>query len=89
MRGKIVLITGASSGIGQVMARELARMGVGVPMVCRDAGRGDRARPGVARSRRSPRPSSCLRIFCRNRSSGRWPTDLVGRPIETSSWSAA
>jgi len=49
MRGKIVLITGANSGVGFVTARELAKMGVSVLMVCRDAERGARAQAEVAK----------------------------------------
>jgi NAD(P)-dependent dehydrogenase (short-subunit alcohol dehydrogenase family) len=48
MKGKTVLITGANSGIGFVTARELAKMGARVLMVCRDAGRGAQARAEVA-----------------------------------------
>jgi retinol dehydrogenase-14 len=60
MRDKIVLITGASSGIGLVTARELARMGAGVLMVCRDAERGQRARTEVAKVASGPAPEVLL-----------------------------
>jgi NAD(P)-dependent dehydrogenase (short-subunit alcohol dehydrogenase family) len=49
MRGKIVLVTGASSGVGFVTARELARMGAQVLMICRDDARGAHARAAVER----------------------------------------
>jgi NAD(P)-dependent dehydrogenase (short-subunit alcohol dehydrogenase family) len=48
MRGKTVLVTGANSGIGFVTARELAKMGACVLMVCRDTQRGSQAREAVA-----------------------------------------
>jgi NAD(P)-dependent dehydrogenase (short-subunit alcohol dehydrogenase family) len=48
MRGKIVIITGASSGIGLATARELARRGAAIVMVCRDAERAEAARRDVA-----------------------------------------
>lgn len=47
MYGKTVLVTGASSGVGFVTARELARMGAQVLMVCRDSRRGAHARAAV------------------------------------------
>jgi NAD(P)-dependent dehydrogenase (short-subunit alcohol dehydrogenase family) len=43
MRGKICLVTGASSGIGKATALGLAKMGAAVVMVCRDAARGEAA----------------------------------------------
>jgi NAD(P)-dependent dehydrogenase (short-subunit alcohol dehydrogenase family) len=43
LHGKTCLVTGASAGIGKVTARELARLGARVIMVCRDRGRGERA----------------------------------------------
>jgi NAD(P)-dependent dehydrogenase (short-subunit alcohol dehydrogenase family) len=49
MHGKTVLITGANSGIGFVTAVELAKMGAGVLMVCRDTERGAHARAAVAK----------------------------------------
>jgi len=43
MNGKICLVTGASSGIGKATALGLAKMGVTVVMVCRDANKGQAA----------------------------------------------
>jgi retinol dehydrogenase 12 len=43
MRHKTCLVTGASSGIGFVSARELARLGANVVLVCRDGSRGEHA----------------------------------------------
>jgi len=43
MKGKTCIVTGANSGIGKVIATELARMGGYVVMVCRDLGRGEAA----------------------------------------------
>jgi NAD(P)-dependent dehydrogenase (short-subunit alcohol dehydrogenase family) len=50
MRGKTVLITGASSGIGFVAAREFAKMGACVLMVCRDPTRGSHAQAEVMKA---------------------------------------
>lgn len=44
MKGKTCMITGANSGIGYVMALELARMNAHVVMVCRSKERGEAAR---------------------------------------------
>lgn len=44
MKEKIVMITGASSGIGEITARELARMGASVIMVCRDKQKAEASR---------------------------------------------
>ena len=41
MQGKVCLVTGCSSGIGKVTARELAKMGATVVMVCRNRVRGE------------------------------------------------
>jgi retinol dehydrogenase 12 len=41
MRGKVVVITGATSGIGQVAAEGLAAMGARLVVVARDEARGD------------------------------------------------
>lgn len=43
MRGKTCLVTGSTSGIGRVVALELAKMGATVVMVARDAARGEAA----------------------------------------------
>jgi NAD(P)-dependent dehydrogenase (short-subunit alcohol dehydrogenase family) len=43
MRGRVVVITGATSGIGQVAAERLAGMGARVVLVARDRARGEAA----------------------------------------------
>jgi NAD(P)-dependent dehydrogenase (short-subunit alcohol dehydrogenase family) len=43
MKGKVVVITGATSGIGQVAAERLARMGARIVQIARDRGRGQEA----------------------------------------------
>src|ERR671936_502017 len=43
MQGKVCLVTGATSGIGLVTARELARRGASVVLVGRDPARTDSA----------------------------------------------
>ncbi|QNP51392.1 SDR family NAD(P)-dependent oxidoreductase [Hymenobacter qilianensis] len=47
LRGKTALITGASGGIGLITARELARRGARVIMVCRNPERGEQARTAI------------------------------------------
>ena len=43
MSGKVVVITGATSGIGQVAAETLARQGARIVQIARDRGRGEAA----------------------------------------------
>jgi NAD(P)-dependent dehydrogenase (short-subunit alcohol dehydrogenase family) len=43
LAGKVCLVTGASSGIGKITARELARLGARVILACRSRERGERA----------------------------------------------
>src|SRR5580704_12620023 len=57
MKGKTVVITGATSGIGEVAALTLARMGARIVLVARDKSRGNAtlarlrsSAPGVAHS---------------------------------------
>ncbi len=47
LEGRRIIVTGASTGIGKVTARELARLGADVTLVCRDAGRGAAARDEI------------------------------------------
>ncbi|HEY0756313.1 MAG TPA: SDR family oxidoreductase [Ktedonobacteraceae bacterium] len=47
MQGKICLVTGSSSGIGEVTARELARQGATVVMVCRNRTKGARVQQEI------------------------------------------
>jgi len=53
MQGKVVVITGATSGIGQVAAERLAAMGARIVLLARQA---DRAEATLARLNRT-RPS--------------------------------
>ncbi len=48
MEGKVVLLTGGNSGLGKATALSLASMGADLTIVCRDPGRGDRARREIA-----------------------------------------
>src|SRR5690349_14111963 len=47
MDGRVALVTGASSGLGLATATGLARLGAGVRLLARDAGRGEQARARV------------------------------------------
>ena len=49
MQGKICLVTGATSGIGLVTARELARMGARVIIAGRNADRAERTKTAIER----------------------------------------
>ncbi len=48
MKGKVVVITGATSGIGQVAAESLAAMGARIVQIARDRGRGAQAMQRLA-----------------------------------------
>jgi len=50
MKGKVCLVTGGSSGIGKATCLELAGMGAAVVLVCRNKGRGERAREEIVRA---------------------------------------
>src|SRR5579864_8936099 len=56
MDGKIVLVTGASGGVGFAAARWLAELGAALVMVCRDANRGEAAAAEVAKVATGPAP---------------------------------
>ncbi|MGH2478680.1 MAG: SDR family oxidoreductase, partial [Ktedonobacteraceae bacterium] len=47
MQGKVCLVTGSNSGIGIVTARELARMGATVVMLCRNRAKGEAAQAEI------------------------------------------
>jgi len=54
------VITGATSGIGRAMARELVQRGAAVTIVARDRGRAEAAATGLAASVASPAPEVVL-----------------------------
>lgn len=57
--GKVVLITGANTGIGRETAEELARRGAHVYMACRDLKRCEEARESIVLDTKNPN------VFCR------------------------
>jgi NAD(P)-dependent dehydrogenase (short-subunit alcohol dehydrogenase family) len=54
MKGKVCLVTGASSGIGKATATAMAEVGANVIMVCRDETRGKAARTQVVSESGNP-----------------------------------
>jgi retinol dehydrogenase 14 len=56
MHGKIVLVTGANSGVGFAAAAELAAAGAEIAMVCRDRRRGEEAHARIADIARGATP---------------------------------
>src|SRR5262245_44433973 len=76
MRGKTCVVTGASSGIGKITARELARKGAEVVAVCRDRGRGEAALASIRAAVRDADVSLALCDFASQRSIRRLATEL-------------
>ena len=54
MRGKVVVITGGTSGIGQVAAEQLAGMGARIILVARSEARAAASLAASPRPRRAP-----------------------------------
>jgi len=54
MSGKVVMVTGANSGIGKATTMALAAMGANVVMVCRNEEKGERTREAVTKATGNP-----------------------------------
>lgn len=80
MHGKVVVVTGANSGIGFVACRELAKMGATVLLVCRDAQRGARALETVAQSATGEPPELLLADLASQAAVRALADDLHRRP---------
>lgn len=55
INGKVCLITGATAGIGKVTAKELARMGATVVMLCRNRAKGEAVKEEIEKTYRNAR----------------------------------
>src|SRR5437879_13070460 len=53
MKDKVVLVTGANSGIGKAASLALAKMGATIVMVARNAGKGEATRSEIIRESRN------------------------------------
>jgi NAD(P)-dependent dehydrogenase (short-subunit alcohol dehydrogenase family) len=80
MQGKTVIVTGANSGIGYVTARELAKMGARVMMVCRSQSKGEAARQRIMQEAPdAPQSELVLADFASLASVRRAATELLER----------
>jgi NAD(P)-dependent dehydrogenase (short-subunit alcohol dehydrogenase family) len=77
--GQVIVVTGASSGIGRVSARELAARGAEVVLVCRDAQRGEDARQEVAAAAAGRAPVLLIADLSSQRSIRALATELSAR----------
>jgi NAD(P)-dependent dehydrogenase (short-subunit alcohol dehydrogenase family) len=79
MRGKVCLVTGASSGIGKGTALGLARIGATVLMVARDRARGETAVKDVRREAREGRVELLVADLSSLREVRRLAESVLGR----------
>ena len=54
LRGKVVLVTGSSRGLGFILAREFAREGSDIVICARDAAELEQARAALAKEKEGP-----------------------------------
>lgn len=77
LHGRVALVTGANSGLGKVVATELARLGATVAMVARDPGRGTAAQNEI----RASSGSQAVHLFCADLSSQEAVRTLASRVL--------
>lgn len=81
-KAKTCVVTGANSGVGLVSAREIARQGWSVLMVCRDRARGEEALAQVRSVATGPAPELLLADFASLDEVRRLAAELSGRRID-------
>jgi NAD(P)-dependent dehydrogenase (short-subunit alcohol dehydrogenase family) len=79
MRGKICLITGATSGIGKATALGLAKLGATVVLVGRDRARGEQAQSEIREQSGNPHIDLMLADLSSQRSIRQLANDFKGR----------
>ncbi|PDW02386.1 SDR family oxidoreductase [Candidatus Viridilinea mediisalina] len=79
MNGKVCLVTGASSGIGQVAALELARMGATVVLLVRNRQRGEAARQAMIGQTGNPNVDLLVADFAALDTVRQAATEFLGR----------
>ena len=79
MRGRVVVITGASSGVGRATAHALARLGARLALVCRDRGRGEETLREVARASGNDEIGLFLADFASQQEIRRVASELLDR----------
>jgi NAD(P)-dependent dehydrogenase (short-subunit alcohol dehydrogenase family) len=64
MKGKTVVITGGTSGIGEIAAERLAQMGARIVLIARDKSRGEAMRLLLPLPLQAPVPSPTANLDC-------------------------
>ena len=74
LRGRVVLITGGSRGLGLVLARRLARKGARIAICARDENELERAREDLAKH-----GADAFTVTCTEQIAGRLDTGFIAR----------
>src|SRR5882672_8930921 len=79
MRGRVVMVTGANSGMGREIALSLAAMGATMVMVSRDPARGEAARADVETKAGNPNVELLLADLASQQSIRNLVSEFQGR----------
>ena len=86
LQGKIALVTGASRGLGEGVARALAQDGAAVMLLARDGDLAQKVAREIVAAGGTAEALACDVVRLCRRSSARWPTPASGSAASTS-WS--